>query len=156
MSELLLRIAGDATVRGLTTHAGLQVFSAYDFINLVCQKTGNYSKQVWKRLIDVGCVRKDEYTMKFTEYHYGIHQYTRVRQAPMMTLRALQRLLVILGGNVVVNLNDKEHPQVPRFSYNFQPPTASSDVPVARLSSRMPVVVMQNPCVNRGDVFVFY
>ena len=31
---------------------------------------------------------------------------------------------------VVVNLNDKEYPQIPRFSYNFQPPTASSQEPV--------------------------
>jgi hypothetical protein len=31
---------------------------------------------------------------------------------------------------VQVNLNAKEHPQIPRFSYNFQPPTASSQVPV--------------------------
>jgi hypothetical protein len=27
---------------------------------------------------------------------------------------------------VVVNLNDKEHPQIPRFNYNFQSPTASN------------------------------
>ena len=31
---------------------------------------------------------------------------------------------------VEIDLNAKEHPQIPRFSYNFQPPTASSDVPV--------------------------
>ena len=103
MSELLLKLAGDATVRGLTTGAGLQVFSAYDFINLVCQKTGNYSRQVWKCLIDAGCVRKDEYTMEFTEYHYGIHRNTRVRQTPMMTLRALQRLVMILRGKVAAD-----------------------------------------------------
>ena len=38
MSDLVLRLAGDATVRGSSTRDGLQVFSAYDFINLVCQK----------------------------------------------------------------------------------------------------------------------
>jgi hypothetical protein len=31
---------------------------------------------------------------------------------------------------VFVNLNDKEHPQIPRFNYNFQPPTVSN-APVA-------------------------
>ena len=31
------------------------------------------------------------------------------------------------------NLNDKEHPQIPRFSYNFQPPTASAQEPVASM-----------------------
>jgi hypothetical protein len=38
MSALLLKLAGDVKVRGTTTHDGMQVFSVYDFINLVCQK----------------------------------------------------------------------------------------------------------------------
>ena len=38
MSALLLRLATDATVRGMTTRDGLQVFSVYDFVNLVCRK----------------------------------------------------------------------------------------------------------------------
>jgi hypothetical protein len=105
MSNLVLRLAEDATVRGLTTRAGMQVFSAYDFINLVCPKSGNYSKQVWKRLISEDSIFKDEieFTMEFSEYHYGIHRNTRIRQTPMMTLRALQRLVMILGGKVVAD-----------------------------------------------------
>ena len=94
MSDLVLRLAGDATVRGSSTRDGLQVFSAYDFINLVCQKSGNYSKQVWMRLISEDSIFKKEieFTMEFSEYHYGIHRNTRVRQNPMMTLRALHPL----------------------------------------------------------------
>jgi hypothetical protein len=38
MSALLLKL-GDVSVRGTTTYDGMQVFSVYDFINLVCQKT---------------------------------------------------------------------------------------------------------------------
>jgi hypothetical protein len=38
MSALLVKLAGDATVRGTTTHDGVQVFSAYSFCNLACQK----------------------------------------------------------------------------------------------------------------------
>ena len=38
MSALLLKLAGDATVRGTTTHDGIQVFSALDSVNLACQK----------------------------------------------------------------------------------------------------------------------
>jgi hypothetical protein len=34
---------------------------------------------------------------------------------------------------VVVNLNDTVHLNIPHFSYNLQPPTASSDVPVASM-----------------------
>jgi hypothetical protein len=43
MSALLLRLATDATVRGMTTRDGLQVFSVYDFVNLVCRKNDTYS-----------------------------------------------------------------------------------------------------------------
>ncbi len=42
MSALLLKLTGDATVRGTITSDGQQVFSVYDFINLVCQKTESY------------------------------------------------------------------------------------------------------------------
>jgi hypothetical protein len=35
---------------------------------------------------------------------------------------------------VFVNLNDKEHPQIPDLSrYNFQPPTASAQEPIASM-----------------------
>jgi hypothetical protein len=103
MSELLLKLSEDATVRGTITSEGIQVFSVYDFINLVCEKSGNYSKQLWKRLIDADSEHEIEYTMEFTEYHYGIHRNTRVRQTPMMTLRALQRLVLMLGSKVAID-----------------------------------------------------
>jgi hypothetical protein len=38
MSALLLKLAGDATVRGTTTHDGIQAFSAFVSVNLACQK----------------------------------------------------------------------------------------------------------------------
>ena len=43
MSDLVLRLAGDATVRGATTYDAKQVFSVYDFVNLVCRKNDTYS-----------------------------------------------------------------------------------------------------------------
>jgi hypothetical protein len=60
----------------MTTRDGLQVFSVYDFINLVCQKSDSYSRQVWKRLISEDSIFKYEieFTMEFSEYHYGIHR----------------------------------------------------------------------------------
>ena len=33
---------------------------------------------------------------------------------------------------VFVNINDKVHPQIPRFNYNFQPPTVSN-APIASI-----------------------
>jgi hypothetical protein len=103
MSALLLKLSEDATVRGTITADGQQKFSVYDFINLICDKSGNYSKQVWKRLIDADSEHEIEYTMEFTEYHYGIHRNSRVRQTPMMTLRALQRLVLMLGSKVAAD-----------------------------------------------------
>ena len=50
MSALLLKLAGNASVRGTTTSEGMQVFSVYDFINLVCQKTGSYAHNIWSRM----------------------------------------------------------------------------------------------------------
>ena len=38
MSALLLKRAGDATVRGTTTHDGIQAFWAFVSVNLACQK----------------------------------------------------------------------------------------------------------------------
>ena len=38
MSALLLQLAGDATVRGTTTHDGMQLLSVYDFVNLACHR----------------------------------------------------------------------------------------------------------------------
>ena len=74
-----------------------------------------------------------------------------------MTVAGLQALLHVLGNRVAeacrkvvedifahyttgdksmiveVNLHHKQHPQIPRFSYNFQPPTASAQEPVASM-----------------------
>ena len=60
MSALLLILTGDTTVRGTITSDGKQVFSVYDFINLVCQKTESYSRLVWMRLLSEDSNFKDE------------------------------------------------------------------------------------------------
>jgi hypothetical protein len=103
MSDLVLRLTADATVRGATTRDGLQVFSVFDSISLMCQKSAAYSRQIWKRLISDDSDYKVElealvYTVtlchsgKNTSYH-----------TPAMTLRGLQRLVMILGGKVAVD-----------------------------------------------------
>ncbi len=103
MSDLVLRLTADATVRGATTRDGLQVFSVFDCISLVCNKTSAYSRQIWKRLISDNSDYKVElealvstvtlcHTGKNTSYH-----------TPAMTLRGLQRLVQILGSKVAAN-----------------------------------------------------
>ena len=60
MSALLLKLAGDATVRGTTTHDGIQVFSALDSVNLACRKWNvwMYALQAWARLISEDSISK--------------------------------------------------------------------------------------------------
>ncbi len=100
---LLLKLAGDVTVRGTTTPDGMQVFSVYDFINLVCQKTGSYSRQVWMRLMNSHF--KDELEFNFISarthlYQHGTSGGKSTNRTPAMTLRGLQRLLLILDNKV--------------------------------------------------------
>ncbi len=110
MSELLLKLAGDATVRGTINADGDHVGSVYNFINLACNKRGRFAYKVWERLISENSVYKDELYKLFTvEYVKGFSgqiddlshtKKTRRRQTPVMTLRALQRLVMILGGKM--------------------------------------------------------
>ena len=105
MSELLLRLAADVTVRGTTTSEGMQVFSVYDFINLVCQKNGTYAHNAWARLKDRDSNLKegDGFKMEILRYHDDSVSSTvksRNRVTPVMTLRQLQRLLLSLDNKV--------------------------------------------------------
>jgi hypothetical protein len=66
---------------------------------------------------------------------------TEIKQ--ILSVWSLQAFLRLLGRfremtrgadrQNLFNFNDKEHPQIPRFSYNFQPPTASAQEPVASM-----------------------
>ena len=105
MSELRLRLTGDATVRATVTSDGEHVGSVYNFINLACNKRVRFAYKVWERLISDNSVYKDELYKLFTvEYVKGLSgqiddlshiKKTRSRQTPAMPLRDLQRLLLI-------------------------------------------------------------
>ena len=52
MSELLLRLAGDATVRATITSDAQHVFSVYDFMDLACPtKCDSWTQVTWRGLI---------------------------------------------------------------------------------------------------------
>ena len=73
MSELLLRLAGDAPVRATVNSDGEHVGSVYNFINLACNKHGRFAYKVWERLISENSVYKDELYKLFTlEYVKGL------------------------------------------------------------------------------------
>ena len=108
MSALLLKLAGTASVRGTTTLEGMQVFSVYDFINLVCQKTGSYAHNIWSRMKseDPRLKEGDGFKMEILRYQTesvsstSSTVNTRNRVTPVMTLRQLQRLLLSLDNKV--------------------------------------------------------
>lgn len=100
MSELLLRLAGNATVRGATTYDAKQVFSVYDSIALFCGKNEGYARTTWFRLMS----EKSEYKEELEALVYSVTLRNAANNkpydTPCMTLRGLQRLVMILGGKV--------------------------------------------------------
>lgn len=86
------------SVRGMM-HAGAQWFSVYDFMTKACKyaNAGASARNAYRDLISDSSEYKDEvvgsaYYLKFL----GKGQ----RETPCMTIRGLQRLLMILGGKV--------------------------------------------------------
>jgi len=105
MSALLLRLAGDATVRATINAQGEHVFSVYDFLDLVCPNSKSYASVTWSRLTDENSEYRDE--IKFTMVYLKIQNVglsddkkRRFRKTPVMTLQGLQHLLVIMGSKV--------------------------------------------------------
>lgn len=103
MASLVLKLTGDDThrLRGMLAPDGMEVWSVYDFMTKACgynsKDVGATARNEFKRLIKDGSDVKDEvvassYYLKFP----GAGQ----RETPCMTIRGLQRLLMILGGKV--------------------------------------------------------
>ena len=103
MSDLVLRLAGDATVRGATTYDAKQVFSVYDSMALFCGKSESYARTLWSRLIS----EKSTYKAELEDLVYSVTLRNAANNkpydTPAMTLRGLQRLVMILGGKVAAD-----------------------------------------------------
>jgi hypothetical protein len=100
MSELLLKLAADATVRGATTYDNKQVFSVYDSMALFCGKSESYARTTWTRLISEKSTYKSELEGLVYTATFCSSTINRSFDTPCMTLRGLQRLVMILGGKV--------------------------------------------------------
>ena len=94
---LLLKLTDgeDQSVRG-KIHDGVQRFSSYDFINCACAKPAKstYGKTTFSRF---GAEYKSEIDTLCISLHFPGQ---RGPSTPCMTIRGLQRLLMILGGKV--------------------------------------------------------
>lgn len=107
MSLLALKLLGTAdgpTVRG-RVHDGSGQYSVYDFMTHVCHygDNGNAARKEFSRLIQDG-----------SEYHQEVAAMCRYlkfpgkgqKETPCMTIRGLQRLLMILGGKVAAEFRE--------------------------------------------------
>jgi hypothetical protein len=103
MASLLLKLAdGEGqSIRG-KEHEGAQCFSVYDFMSTACGKVGkvSYAKNTFSRLVQDGSEYKNEVD---TLCVYLKFSGTGQRETPCMTIRGLQRLLMILGGKVAAD-----------------------------------------------------
>ncbi len=101
MSDLVLRLAGDATVRGATTYDAKQVFSVYDSMALFCGKSESYARTTWTRLISEKSTYKSELEGLVYTATFRSSINNKPCDTPAMTLQGLQRLVIILGGKMV-------------------------------------------------------
>lgn len=98
MASLFLKLDSIGSVRGAVTPQDNQIFSTNDFINLVCGKPVHdvYGKTTFQRIKE-NPEFKDEVDTSCIYYQFpGRGQ----KPTPCMTIRGLQRLLMILGGKV--------------------------------------------------------
>ncbi len=99
MPDLLVHIDVGATVRGNIvdngTSQGLEVYSVYDYINVVCKKDGNYATCLWNKTL------KKPFEMERLVWHVPLRiSSVKTHKDPALTLEDLQRLLLILGKRV--------------------------------------------------------
>jgi hypothetical protein len=140
---------------GIITPDHFQIFSIYDFLQIALIFSGGkprsrtYVKQFWTTL----CKRNAQFMQVNGTLDLAVTSTKMPRTPPTAgtTVAGLRAVLDVLGRNdvtdanrkvledifaryhagdtsmlVFVNLDDKEHPQIPRFNYNFQPPSVSN------------------------------
>ena len=157
MSVYLLLGGRDAVVKGIITPDGFFIFSIYDFMQIVLigGKSRKYVTNLWNTL------SRQNTQFMYVPGTLGLSiPSTKMPKTPPTagtTIAGLKEVLDVLGNRVaepcrkvledifsryatgdrsmvvVVNLNDTVHLNIPHFSYNLQPPTASPDLPVASM-----------------------
>ena len=95
--EVALKLTENESLRGMRNEDGVWYFSVYDFVNFV---TGHelgetYAKMTFSRLTKEGHEHAKEVV---TNCYYFQFPGQAQKSTPCMTLRGLQRLLLILGG----------------------------------------------------------
>jgi hypothetical protein len=144
-------------VGGIITPDHCLIFSIYDFLEkiLIGNRNRTYVKWLWKTI----CNQNPHFMQVQGTLDLAVRSSKMPKYPPTTgtTVAGLRAVLDVLDRShvtdanrkglenifaryhtgdtsmlVFVNLDDKEHPQIPRFSYNFQPPSVSN-APVASL-----------------------
>ena len=137
MSTLLLKLVnGDGrSIRGMLNDDEERYFSAYNFINCVCQKPekSSYGQTTFFRLVqDVSKFKDEVHALCMNLKFPGAGQ----KETPCMNIRGLQRLLMILGGKVAAEYRELAEGTLTRVMAGDQSlievinANAASDAPV--------------------------
>ena len=158
MSVAYLLLGGEyCFIGGIITPDGYHVFSIYEFLEkiLIGNKNHTYVKNLWNSV----CNQNSQFMEVQGTLALAVPSSKMPKKTPTAgtTVAGLKGVLDVLGNSVAparrktvedifarymlgdwsmlvyVNLNATVHPQIPRLSYNFQPPTASSNAPVASI-----------------------
>jgi hypothetical protein len=142
-------------IGGIVTPEHCLVFSIYEFLEKVLiynrgkPRSRTYVKDFWVKL----CKRNPQFMKVQGTLDLAVRSSKMPKYPPTTgtTVAGLRGILNVMDSNdvtdanrkgledifaryhagdtsmlVFVNLDDKEHPQIPRFSYNFQPPSVSN------------------------------
>jgi hypothetical protein len=103
--EVALQLTDNASLRGLEGEDGKWHWSVYDFINFVTgHEPGDcYGKKTFYRIVKDGSEHAKEVG---TNCHYFQFPGQGQKSTPCMTVRGLQRLLMILGGKVAAEFRE--------------------------------------------------
>ena len=103
--EVALKLTENESLRGMRNEDGVWYFSAYDFVNFVTghERGNEYAGNLIRRLVKPGSAHAEEVQSLWLDFRFpGQGQ----KSTPCMTLRGLQRLLMILGGRVAAEYRE--------------------------------------------------
>ena len=103
--EVALQLTDNASLRGMEGGGGMWYFSVFDFINFTSghEPRHKYAQKVFSRLVVDGSEHANEVTSICRDFQFpGQGQ----KSTPCMTIRGLQRLLMILGGKVAAEYRE--------------------------------------------------
>ena len=103
--EVALKLTENASLRGMQNEDGVWYLSVYDFINFVTghEPGHDYARKTFGRLVKPDSEHAQEVRTNCPDFQFpGQGQ----KWTPCMTIRGLQRLLMILGGKVAAEYRE--------------------------------------------------